>query len=413
MAPSSALLNSCSYEAETSFGETTTTAATLRLPLCEPVDTSGLKHGLIDAALTKQNGMDGVAWIPGTMEGSFKTKMWLFGHGSATSGATSIGLIETLIANYVLGSGSGAAVSAASGTTATGGTAAAWTTTASGTIAQGAIIALGALNDGKGNGQCYVGTHATTTFTPLNQPAGAPTNGNVIYSGVTGYTQSTTSTQKSARFLLQNKGYQYLCHGCVPTSYTLAGLNDGEVPSIEITWAVAWWEYSSATFPSTATTETFTPAVTAAGSFWMNNVGTATYQVRNTIRSFTIEHKLNTILLPGPGGVNQYQKYVGAFRGLGGETVKISFTDDSESTTTTPFWQGLQKAGTAQHLMRTLNAVNGKQMAFYFPNLNFADDISVQMNDGGVNRVKVSMIANTGPDTTSELTKSAMRVGWL
>ena len=412
MATNPAALNSASYAAETNFGEITTTASTLRLPLCAPVDTSGLKHGLINPTPNKQNMMDGVAWIPGTMEGSFKTKMWLFGHGSATSGATSIGLTEALIANYVLGSGSGAAVSAASGTTTTGGTAAAWTTTSSGTFAAGSICALGALNDGRGNGQAFaVSSHVATTLTPLNQPTLAPAAADVLYSGVTGYTQSTTTTQKSARFLLQNKGYQYLCHGCVPTAVTWAGLNDGETPSIEITWAVAWWEYSSATFPSTVTTESFTPAVTAAGSYWINNTGTATYQVRSTIRSLSITHTLGTILLPGSGGVNQYQKYVSAVRGP--DSVKVSFTDDSESTTTTPFWQGLQKAGTAQQFMRTLCAVNGKQMAFYCPNLNFCDDVSVQVNDNNINRVKVTLDAYTGSDATNELTKSAFRVGWL
>lgn len=409
MAASPAVLNSASYAAETTFAENLSTVSTLRLPLCAPVDTSGLKHSLIDPTPYKQNAMDGVAWIPGTMEGSFKTKLWLCGHGSDTSGATTIGLTETLICNYVLGSGAGAAVSAASGTAATGGTAAAWTTTASGTFTAGSLCALGILGDAHGNGQVYpVGTHVTTTLTPLCQPQGAPSGTDKLWSGVTGHTNSTTTTQASARFLLQSKGYQYLCHGCVPTACTWGGLNDGEVPYVEITWSVAWWEYSIATFPSSVTTETFTPSSNAAGSFWVNTVGTATNQYRNTIRSFTIEHTLGTIMLPGPGGVNQFQKFVGAIRGP--DTVKVSFTDDSESTTTTPYWQGLQLAGTAQHMCRTLSTAAGKRMGLYFPNLNFCDEVSTQMNDGGINRVKVAMVANTGPVTTSELTKSAMRV---
>jgi hypothetical protein len=408
-----AVLNAVCYSAESVFGETTTTATTLRLNIAAPVDTSGLKQDMIDPGLQKQRLMDGTTWIRGSMGGTFKTKLWLAGHGSSTSGATSIGLHETLIANYVLGSAGAAAVSAASGTTTTGGTAAVWTTTASGTFAAGSLCRLGALGDTKGGGQFYaVGTHVTTSLTPLNQPPLAPANSDVLYSAVTGYLNSTTVAVTGLRFLLQNKNIQYLCHGCAPTAASWGGFGIGQAPYVEVTWETSWWEYSASTFPSTVTTETFTPVPCGGNTFWMNDVGTATNTsgaAYRTVRDFTIDHKIDMHMLPGTGGVNAYQKYVGAIRGP--DEVTISWVEDADATTTTPVMPGKADAGTAQHVMYTCSSVAGKAMGFYFPNLCF-DSKPVQMNDNNINRFKITMKAYTGPTTTNELTSSGMRVGW-
>lgn len=404
-----AALNSASYAAETAYGETTTTASTLQLALAAPIDGSGLVHTKIDPAFQKSRLMDGVQWILGTQEGTFKTKLWLTGHGSTTASTVTVGLHEALIANYVLGSGSGVAAAMAAGTTATGGTASAWTTTASGTGVSGGLVRLGALNDGRGGGAFYpIGTHITTTLTPVAAPPLAPTTGDVIYSSVTGYTQSTTTTQKSARFLLQGKSIQYLCHGCVPTAVAYSGLNTGSAPSVEITWSVAWWEYSTATFPSAVTTEQFTAGPCAAGSFFVNTVGTATSALR-TMRDFTLTHTLGTILMPGTGGVNAYQKYVGAIRGP--DKITVSWVEDADDTTGTPVLPGYATGTNAKHVVYSLNTIDGKAMGFYFPNLCITK-VPTQYTDGNVNRLKIEAEAYTGPTTTTELTSSAMRMGW-
>lgn len=400
------VLNACCYQAESTFGETTTIATTLRLNLAAPIDTSGLKQDLIDPGTQKQRLMDGTTWIRGSMGGTFKIKLWLAGHGSSTSGSTSIGLHEAFIANYILGSAGAAAVSAASGTTTTGGTAAAWTTTASGTFAAGSMCRLGALGDGRGNGQFYaVGTHTTTTLTPLTQPPSAPTT-DVLYSAVTGYLNSTTTAVTGLRFLLQNKNIQYLTHGCAVTGASWGGFGIGESPFVEATVECSWWEYSTATFPSAATTETFTPVACGGNSFFCNDVGTATSALR-TIRSFTIDHKMNVYMLPGTGGVNAYQKYVGAVRGP--DEVTVSWVEDADDTTLTPVMPG--KVGTPQHALYTCSSVAGKAMGFYFPNLCF-NSVPVQVSDSNINRFKITAMAYTGPTLTNELTSSAMRVGW-
>lgn len=397
------------YGAESVFGETTTTATTLQLQLAAPADTSGLTQDKIDPGTPKNRLMDGVLWINGVQGGTIKTKLWLTGHGSTTSGSTTVGLHETLIGKFVFGSAGTPVASASAGTTATGGTAAIWTTTASGTFAAGSMPRLGVLNDGKGGGQFYVvGTHTTTNLTPLNQPANAPANTDVIYSSVVSYLPSTTTAMSSVRLLCQGLGVQYLCHGCVPTAASLGGLNTGEVPFIEITWSVSWWEYSTATFPSAVSTEVFTPSANAAGSFWINAVGTATNATR-TIRSLTIDWKIGTILLDGPGSPGQYGKHIGAVRGP--DDVTVSWVEDADATTLTPVLPGYGTGTTAFHALYTLNPNAGKAVGFYWPNL-VVNNVPTQMNDGGVNRFKITAKAYTGPTTTSELTSSAMRMAW-
>jgi hypothetical protein len=121
-------LSSICYEAESSFGENTGTAATLRLPVLSSVDASGLVHNKTDADRVVQYLNACPGYVLGTMGGSVKTKTYLTGHGSATSGATTATTYETWLSLF-WGNG---AVSAASGTTFSAGTATAPTTVASG-----------------------------------------------------------------------------------------------------------------------------------------------------------------------------------------------------------------------------------------------------------------------------------------
>src|SRR5678815_1724705 len=172
-------LGAITFETEASWGVDTTTFTTLRLPIIAAVDATGLVHTKVDSERVVQYRNDGSQWILSTMSGSFKTKMYLPGHGSSTSGATTSTAYETLL-GYVFGA---AAVSAASGTTFTGaGTVSAPTTTASGTFAAGSIGFAGSLGDTLANGQAFVvSTHAATTLNVLTALAGVPSNTHVCY----------------------------------------------------------------------------------------------------------------------------------------------------------------------------------------------------------------------------------------
>lgn len=399
------VLGAACYEAEASFAEDVDTTATFRAPTIGPIDTSGLVHAKIEPGRTIQYRNEGSPWIPGTMSGSFKTKVYLFGHGSTTAGATTITTFATLL-GIVVGN---AAVVSAAGTTLTGGTANAPATTASGTFSAGGLAFIGALGDGDGEGQAYpIATHTLTTLTLLMDLAGAPVNGAVLYSGDMVYPSEspTATTITSTRWLLQTANLQYLCHGCYPTGFSISGLNPGEIPTVEITWAVAWWEYKASTFPSAVSSNESNPSAVAAGSLQVASVG-ATTNSRRTYRNFSIDYTLGVEALKGPGGVNQYQDIVGCRRTP--DTIKVSWTEDADAATTTPVLPEFGTSVARKHVMWTGSTADGSRVAMYMPNVMISN-VAVQKMDQNLNRLSIEGMAHTGSTATSALTLSAWRM---
>jgi hypothetical protein len=395
-------LSSICYEAESSFGENTGTAATLRLPVLSSVDASGLVHNKTDADRVVQYLNACPGYVLGTMGGSVKTKTYLTGHGSATSGATTATTYETWLSLF-WGNG---AVSAASGTTFSAGTATAPTTVASGTFAAGSIGWAGVLGDGRGNGQPFVvGTHSATTLNLLTAMGASPSAADICASGYTFYLPETTFSVTSQRLLLQSANLEYLCHGCHPTAVTIAGLEPGGKPTIEITWAVAWWEYKTTTFPSAVTGNTDNPATTAAGSIFVNDVGTATRSLR-TARNFSITIELGMATLRGPGGVNQYQDIVGCRRLP--SKISVSWTEDADATTLTPVVPAMGTSTTNKHILYGNGGPPGQRVAFYAPNV-VAKVVAVQKGEGDINSVTYEGHCDVGTTTTNDLTLSALR----
>lgn len=392
------------YEAESSWGEDVATFATHRIPVLEAVDASGLRHDWIDPARVVQYLQDGTAWIRGTQEGSFRMKIHATGHGSETSGALTVDAIETFL-SYVFGK---ITASADSGTTASGGTATALTTAASATFAAGGLFRLGTLGDARGNGQAgVVSSHVGTTLTSLTAFSAAPSGTDVVYTGENLYLPESASDASTActglRFALLTANHQYECHGCWPISVTLGGTNTGETPYWEIEWGVSWWEYSAAqTFPSAVTSNQYAPAPNAAGSMFINDVGTATRATR-TYRSLSLGITLGVVPLRGPGGVNQYQTVVGCRRVP--SDIRVTWTEDADAATATPTLDYT----TAKHMLVTLSPVAGSSLSFYFPNLRPVGARPVQVAQDRVNRITREMKACTGGTTTSELTLSAVR----
>ena len=400
-------LGSICYETESSWAVDTTTFTTLRLPITAPVDCSALVHNKVDSSRVVQYRNDGTQWILATQGGSFKTKMMLPGHGSSTSGATTITALETLL-GLVFGN---AAVSAASGTTLTGGTASIPTTTASGTFSAGSVAFIGALNDARGNGQAAaIGTHSALNLNLLTAIGGAPSNGDVLYSSTMIYpSESPTSTSPtSLRFLLQTANLMYECHGCWPMSVSLSGLNPGEIPSIEITWGVSWWRYSTSTFPSTVATDTSNPSAVAAGSLFVQDNGTVTRAAR-TARNFSIDYTLGMEVLKGPGGVNAYQDIVGARRTP--DSIKVSWTEDADAATTSPVLPGFGTASTFKHILWTSATVAGARIAIYLPRV-CVTNVATQKVDQNLNRLSCDGMAYTSTTTTNDLTLSAFRMAF-
>jgi hypothetical protein len=395
-------LSEINWEVESAFGEDIDTVATHKLSLCAPVDCSELVQKALDTQKTHQYRGDLGDWVRGTFDAKFKTKSYLTGHGSVTTGAVSISSYETLL-GYVFGN----AVMTATGSTLTGGTANIPTTTDSGTLDPGDLCFIGALGDTDGEGQAYaIATHTTTNLTLLTDLRGAPQNGAVRYGGVTIYPNSapTSTSVQSVRMHLATANLQYLCHGCHPIGITISGLNPGELPYIEIQWQAAWFEFKASTFPSTVSGDTFNPAANAAGTLFLNTVGTSTNALR-TYRNITIEYDPGVITLRGPGGVNAYQDIIGCVRGE--DSCTVSWTEDADAATTTPVLPGF--FGTRKHALLTLSTADGSRVAFYWPSLRQIE-IPSQKAEDNLNRLTVMYRAGVGPTTTSALTLSKMRM---
>lgn len=406
----SALNATIESEAETLFGEATNTYS-FRPPIVGQVDCSGLVHNSIDSQRATQYLQEGTPWITMGQGGTFKTKTYLTGHGSSSTGSVTATPYETFLGN-VLG---GLLVTAAAGTTASGGTATALTVAASGTYAAGAggLFRLGILGDGRGNGQMgVVASHVTTTLTSLVAFDGAPSGTDAVSSAVNLYLNEipTNNSVQSYRFRLNTQNARYECHGCVATDITIGGLATGEAPFAETTWTVAYWNESTATFPSALAANTDNPAPVAAGSLFFNDVGTATRNKLTTLRGFTLDIKLNVTVLSGPGGVNQYQVYNGAVRT--GADVKVSFTLDMDNNTANTVLGTAWMNRTGKHILYTLSAVNGSQVGIYLPNVMPSGNRPVQKIDGNVNRYSFEGMAYTGPTKTTDLTASALRIAF-
>lgn len=403
-------LGAICYEVESAasaWAENVATFATLRIPTIGPIE-SNVMHQKVPAERTVQYRSDGSDPILGVQGGEIKLKSYLCGHGSSTSGATTITAYETFLGRIFGGT---AAVSAASGTTATAGTAASWTTAASGTFTAGSVPFFGALADTRGGAQAgVVSSHSGTAMALLTATGGAPTNGDVVYSSTMLFpnTSPTSTGITGVRFLHQSANLQYKYHGCFPKVVEIAGLNTGEIPTIGHTWGVSAWGYSTATFPSTVTTDTSNPGAVAAGSFFINDVGTSTRATR-TIRNFTINYTLGVQPLKGPGGIWQYQDTVGAVRTP--DVIKLTWTEDADATTLTPVLPGYGTAGTRKHILYTLSTGAGSRIAFYFPSVCI-DNVAVQKIDNGINRLTVEASAYLGPTLTSELERSPMRIAF-
>jgi hypothetical protein len=396
------------YEVEANCGEDIDTVATYKLHLREPVDTSGLVQKKVDPQTVVQYRGDLGDYIKGTIEGTFKTKLALAGHGSVTTGPITITALETL-----LGLVFGNAVTTATGSTLTGaGTAVAPTTTDSGTLDPGDLCFIGSLGDGKGEGQCYpISTHSATTLNLLVALRAVPGAGNVRYGGTTIYPNSAASQSSvsTVRMQISSAGAQYLCHGCAPTAVSISGLNPGEIPMIDITWTTAWWEYTNSTFPSAVASDTFNPAPVAGGSLIVNTVGTTTNDAttQRSYRSFSIDYNIAVQPLRGPGGYNAYQDIVGYCRG--NDSCKVTWSEDAEATTTTPTLPGFGTATNRKHAMLTLSTSDGSRVAFYFPSLRVMNIPSQQIADG-IYRYTIECMAGVGPTATSALTLSKMRM---
>lgn len=381
-----------------------------RLAVLGEVDVSGLEHAKVDAQRTVQYVNDGTMPVRTTMGGTFKTDIWLPGHGSTTAGVVALEEHEDVL-GYVVGN----AASTGTGTTASGSpTVTSIPTAAANGLTPGGIVFPGSLGDAGGDGQAaVVATHAGSVLALLTALGAAPAAAAVIASSVMIHpTESPTAAAlalRSMRLRALSANQHYSMHGCWPQQLTLSGFNPGEIPRASVTWGVSRWSAAAATFPSAVAVDAFNPAPSAGGSLFVQARGTATRQTYKC-RSFELNVDLGIKPVKGPGGVDGSQDTIGAVRGP--QVVTVTFTVDAEDATATPTWGGRWDSDSQfYHLLFNANgAATGKRVAIYLPNCCIVDRKPVQMSADGVNRERITMRAYTGPTATSELTLSAWRL---
>jgi len=177
-----------------------------------------------------------------------------------------------------------------------------------------------------------------------------------------------------------------------------------------VTYAVAWWEPASSTFPVTSTVQDHGAAPIAGGSMFINAVGTAT---RNTVtaRSVSFTVSLNNMGEPGVGGYDEHQLIVGCSRGPA--TYGLEMVIDSETAGTDTYgdlFDVSENSRVNRHALYTMSTADGRALAFYWPNLTMVEK-PVQFDDGGVLRKRLKFEPLTGTTTTTDLTMSPWRLG--
>jgi hypothetical protein len=393
------------YEPESAWGEDVTTFAT-RVQTLGEVDASGLNHDKITPDRTVQFRNEITPGVDGIIGGEFKTRFALTGHGSTTATTIVLNALETLLGKVF---GNVAAAFSAANTTLTGtGTKSAPGTTAANGIVAGSLVRIGALADGRGKGQFYgCASHSASVANLINELAGNPVNGDIVYNpgNIFGSESPTATDIIGQRFLLQTANLSFECHGCYPKAVTFSDLQPGEqMPSIEITWGVSWWRFSTATFPSAVAVQTFAHAPVASGSLFMNAQGTATRVVRD-VRSFTLTYTLGIVELKGPGGVHANQVTVGCRRTQ--DQISMEWVEDADAQTATPDLATKWSANSPLSVVYTLSAADGSSVGFMWRYCVPDGPKPVQMSMDGLNRIRWRMRAGTDNTKSTDRERAA------
>jgi hypothetical protein len=393
------------YADEASFAEVSTTFDQ-RLPHVGNVNDiiTGLEQSLIDPGHVRQYMNERSRGFKSVQGGQFTIRLYLTGHGSATTGVISATELATFLGR-VVGNSDATQVG---GTVNTPTSAIQFTTTGV-TTASGKMLRIGAINDGDGNGQ-YAYVNVAATLTLRNAIAGAPLNGAIIYAPELVYPSEgpTSASITSLRFQVISADQRYNIYGCYPTSMSISGLNIVETPMVDVSFACAAWETESAsTFPSSTSTDFFPAAPVAGGTLWINDVGTTTYQTVD-YRNLTLTIDLQTVGKTGPGTPRTYQALAMCRRTKC--CARLNFELDSETAGTDTWggkWNAADASRTEQHAVLTLATGDGQAVGFKFPNLYYIDRRPTQFDSGGLNAKNVSFEAGTGTDTTNDITRAA------
>jgi hypothetical protein len=408
------------FQAESSFANTSSDAYTTRvIPRDGSVDLSGLARPMVERPLVSQYLNSGSAPVPGAFgAGTFSFTLDLHGHGLTAAGSLTAHSLQTLL-GHALGAANSAQVGGALTSGAHSTTSLVSTNT---TLAAGGLLRVGALGDGRANGQATVSTTASSAYTLGVALPATPNTGDIVYpmlmahpissSASTQLTSSGASTNNTLRFVLASGNLQFVARGCACTGITISGTNPGEMPQIQFTFSAAAWGPVSQTFPSATSATDYAPAPATAGSVFLQAKGTST-RATVSAREFAVSIGIGMQPVFGPGGSTSGQNIVGWTRVPAQTTVSLSVP--SEAATATPTYWDLFRtdpnSATARHLLWLSAPVDGRAVAFYFPKLRPIGNIPTQSEIDGLAYVPLQFRADTDEAGSDSLRRANFVVG--
>ncbi len=387
------------YSDESSFAEVSTSYSAL-IPCLE---VSGLnltqERSVTDGAMQSRMNVRAPGYA-GVREGEFTLRCPLGGHGTTTAGALTADWLHDLLSD-ALGGGDattiGDAIDSASTTTSLGIT--------GGTITRGSVVRVGASGDTRSEGRAAViadGSKGLLTALPTG-----PNSGDVVYAALMAYPTESLGTTK--RFCIGHKpsGAQWHVRGCHAKAARLM-FPIGGLPEVELTYHAAYWVRDAVSIPS-GTTRGATPrqAPIAGQDIYYQTVGTTTRAVLSATEvSLNLEMQLG--IHRTTGATAQFQVITGYERGP--ITASLDITLQDWVTAYETFWDLDGGDSVYKHILFESCRTDGRAVGFYLPKCYAAGPRPTREAVNDTIGVRIRLEAIEGPDTTSDLTRSAVRI---
>ena len=310
----------------------------------------------------------------------------------------------------LLGDGLGGSSVADDGGTVQSATDADTFVTTGATLTPGNGIAVGVKNDGRCDGQIGVISTWSGGNTQLLTALPATPNASDAVRICHALYPTEAEPTVTKRFLCgyTATGAQYHAMGCQLASVTLnLPVESGDLPTIDWVYNVAYWARSTVSIPSAVALPNTDTGVIAGGQFYAQTFGTATRATR-AISSLSVSLDMGLIADRGPAASQEpYGNVRGWYRTRVVPTV--TYTRAFETTAESDF-DADGSSSTHEHFLWQSNATAGRRVAIYMPRLYRVGDKPTVTDQGGLLFQSEMWRGCESTDTTSELTRSCIRV---
>lgn len=281
-----------------------------------------------------------------------------------------------------------------------------------GTWADGQIVRVGSIADGRANGAAAVIDDASGApqLELLTALPGTPNDEDVVYATALVYPTETGQVSQAFINAFADTGKQWQCVGAYLNGLRLI-MELGALPYWEFEYRFAYWDPEGDATPSTVALQTHDSAPFAGGgaSLFFQTVGTttrATLAARRVEIDLGLETRAHRTLGDGSGA--QYRVIQGFTRLMCKPRVRITLMEHPGNTYQT-LWDADGSDSTGKHILVQCNGTDGRAFGAHLPRCYMAGPRPTFEDVDGVLGQTFEMIGDEGPDTTSELTRSAVR----